>query len=160
MSIQIQVEGNFDEFVAVISNLSNFDKRNLNQVLSEVLRESTIERFQNEEAPDGTRWQRSLRARMTGNKTLSQTSQLKNSLSTYASEEGFALGTNTKYARIHQYGGTIDAKSSKGLIFKINGRFIRKQSVTIPKREFLGLSEEDKREIAQTIQDFVSEVLE
>ena len=44
------------------------------------------------------------------------------------------LATRSVYARIHQFGGIIKAKTAKYLKFKINGSWISKKQVTIPKR--------------------------
>lgn len=79
---------------------------------------------------------------------------------------GFTVGTNTIYASTHQLGEkgrkiTIRAKNSKGLVFKIGDRWIRKRQVTvrvkIPARPFLGLSDDDLQEIKGTLEDALGE---
>ena len=56
---------------------------------------------------------------------------------------------------------TIRAKTSKGLVFRIDGKWIRKRQVTvkvkIPARPFLGLSEDDMQEIKATLEDALGE---
>lgn len=47
------------------------------------------------------------------------------------------VGTNVKYARIHEYGGIIKAQRAKYLRFQIGDRWIMKKQVTIPQRSFL-----------------------
>ena len=47
------------------------------------------------------------------------------------------VGTNVIYAAIHEFGGVITAKNKPMLVFKINGQWIRKRSVTIPARPYL-----------------------
>ena len=49
----------------------------------------------------------------------------------------FFIGTNVKYARIHEFGGIIRAKNAPYLAFKIGEKFIRKKQVVIPARPFL-----------------------
>ena len=49
----------------------------------------------------------------------------------------FFIGTNVKYARIHEFGGVIRAKNAPYLAFKIGEKFIRKKQVVIPARPFL-----------------------
>jgi phage gpG-like protein len=58
------------------------------------------------------------------------------------------IGTNLKYARIHENGGTIKPKTGQFLKFNIGGRDIFAKSVTIPKRPFLKPSLEAKRKEA------------
>ncbi|MPN64483.1 hypothetical protein SDC9_212258 [bioreactor metagenome] len=91
---------------------------------------------------------------------------MKNSIKSKADASGLAVGTNKIYAKTHQFGEdgrkiTIKAKSSRGLIFKIGDRWIRKSQVTvqvkIPARPFLGLSEEDLIEIKNTLEDVFEE---
>lgn len=158
--IQIEVRGDFEHFQETIQNLSTLEKKELNEALSEVLRTGTIERFENQEDPEGNRWQNSIRVNVQGGTTLTQTARLRNSIATTANEQGFAVGTNVKYAAIHQLGGTIRAKTSRGLIFKINGKFVRKKEIEIPSRPFLGISDEDKREIQSTVENYIGGLVE
>ena len=129
--------------------------------MSEALKSSTKERFKNEEDPQGRKWEKSIRASEEGGQTLTETSDLKNSIRRRATGKGFVIGTNKKYAGTHQNGGrfTIRAKNKPCLRFKIGGRWISKKEVTIemPKREFLGISEKDMDEIRGTLEDFVRE---
>lgn len=55
------------------------------------------------------------------------------------------VGTNKKYAKIHEYGGTIRPKTAKYLKFKAGGRFYSAQEVTIPERSYLRSSLDKKR---------------
>jgi phage gpG-like protein len=47
------------------------------------------------------------------------------------------FGPHVVYAAIHEFGGTIHSTSGKGLIFQIDGRWIRKQFVRLPARPYL-----------------------
>jgi len=47
------------------------------------------------------------------------------------------VGTNVKYAAIHEYGGTIEAKGGGRLHFVIGGVHYSPKSVKIPERPFL-----------------------
>ena len=155
----VRVEGDLGRFQDTIKNLSDIEMKELNQLLGEVVRTGTVERFENSEDPEGNSWRNSLRANSEGGKTLVQSAGLKNSISVRATPKGFAIGTNKKYAAIHQFGGTIRAKSKKGLIFKINGKFVRKQEVEIPARPFLGISDSDKKEVKSTMDEYIGELI-
>jgi phage gpG-like protein len=60
------------------------------------------------------------------------------------------------YAAIHQLGGTIAAKDAPYLKFKIGDRWASKKSVTIPARPFLGLDDDDEREIVRIGEDWIA----
>lgn len=49
-----------------------------------------------------------------------------------------AGNSRVPYARIHEYGGTVRAKSKPYLTFKIGNRWIRKKQVVIPARPYMG----------------------
>jgi phage virion morphogenesis protein len=117
---------------------------------------ATIERFDTQSAPDGSRWSPSLRARTEGGKTLTDTSQLRSSITSEADSNSVAVGTNKIYAGIHQFGGTIRAKSAAGLRFQLPGGlgFRRVMAVEMPARPFLGLSSEDETEILAQVEDY------
>lgn len=96
----------------------SFQKR-IARNLAQEARRQALESFENERDPYGVRWKPSNSARFS-HKTLQNRSQLRNSISTRTAEAGrFVIGTNVKYAAIHQYGGVITPKNKKALVFKI-----------------------------------------
>lgn len=110
---------------------------------------STQVRFEREADPDGNPWAPSLRKLVAGGRTLTETARLVSSITHEATDAGVAVGTNVLYAAIHQTGGTIRARTSRGLRFRSpgNGGWVTKQQVTIPRRAFLGVDREDEAEI-------------
>ncbi|MEF2965665.1 phage virion morphogenesis protein [Paenibacillus sp. M1] len=162
----IRMEGDVRRLMKRLRQLEEVDIRGVGRVLAEAMRTSTRERFKEEKGPDGKGWQSSIRASQNGGTTLTDTAGLKNSIKSSVSASGFAVGTNKIYARTHQFGEkgrevTIRAKTSKGLVFRIGERWIRKQQVKvtikIPARPFLGISEEDMLEIKGTLEDALAE---
>lgn len=158
----IRLEGDVRRLMKKLRRLENVDIRGASLVLSEALRTSTKERFKEEKDPEGKAWTKSIRATQEGGSTLTDSAGLKNSIKSTADGSGFAVGTNKIYARTHQFGEkkrVIKAKTSKGLRFKVDGEWVRKKQVTvkIPKRPFLGISEEDMLEIRATLEDMISE---
>ena len=156
----IRLEGDTQALLRKMRSVAEIDRRNLNAALAEAVRESTLERFKQGKAPDGQKWKTSIRAAREGGRTLVKTAQLRNSIRTKADASGFAVGTNVKHAATHQFGEpgrTIRAKNKKALRFQVGGRWISKKQVrvTIPARPFLGLSDEDMREIKETVEDFI-----
>lgn len=162
----IRLDGDVRKLMKKLSHLENVDIKGASLTLAEALRTSTRERFKEQKSPEGKPWTKSIRATREGGTTLTDSAGLKNSIKSTADGSGFAVGTNKVYARTHQFGEkgrkvTIRAKTSKGLVFQVGGRWIRKKQVTVnikvPERPFLGISEEDMREIKGTLEDIISE---
>ncbi len=53
------------------------------------------------------------------------------------------VGSDRKYAAIHQFGGTIIPKSKKRLAFSIGGQMVFAKSVKIPARPFMPFTRSD-----------------
>lgn len=85
--------------------------------------------------PYGAPWQPTIR----GGQVLVDTGRLRRSIDFQASADGLAVGTNTLYARVHQFGATIVPKVAKFLRFKIGKKWVTTKKVTIPARPFLPL---------------------
>lgn len=162
----IRLEGDVRGLMNRLKHFSEFDKKGVNAAIAESIRTSTVERFTTERDSEGKKWKSSIRAAQTGGKTLTKSAALKNSIKGKSDASGFVVGTNTIYASTHQLGEkgrriTIRAKTPKGLVFKVGGRWVRKQQVKvkvkIPARPFLGLSEDDLLEIKGTIEDALGE---
>jgi len=109
---------------------------------------STRLRFRNQVDPDRRRWIPSARAKAgASNRTLIDSARLLRSISHNANNSGGEWGSNVKYAAIHQAGGVIKAKG-RALRFAIPGvGFVLTKKVTIPARPYLGVNEEDGREM-------------
>lgn len=116
----------------------------------------TIGRFEREEAPDGTPWPPSRRALEQGGQTLTDHGLLRQSISRVFTARTAEAGTNLIYAGVHQGGATIRPVSAKALIFQVGGRTVSAQEVTIPARPFLGIGDDDERELGAIVGDFLS----
>lgn len=158
----IRIEGNTRAMLRKIRSFSEIDKKSINAALAEGVRESTLERFKQSKDPSGKKWKTSIRASSENGKTLIQSSQLRNSINSVSDATGFAVGTNAKHAATHQFGEpgrTIRARKKKALRFMVDGKWVSKKQVRIriPARPFLGLSDEDMREIKATVEDFIAQ---
>lgn len=156
----IRIEGDIQKLYQRLHDLSNIDITKINRVLAEAERTDVIERFQNQNAPDGRRWKTSIRAAAESGVTLTKTARLRNSIRSNVTAKGFAVGTNTIYAATHQFGDigkkrVIKAKNKPYLTFKIGNKWVRKKQViittNIPARPFLGFSEDSILRIKRTI---------
>lgn len=119
----------------------------------------TRRRFIDSAGPDGTPWKPSRKA---AGKTLIGKGLLLRSISARpATHSGVEWGSNRIYAGVHQYGGVIRAKTSKGLRFRVgaNGGWVAKMEVTIPARPYLGVNDQNKAEFGEILLRHVGEPL-
>lgn len=136
---------------------------------------STQRRFEQGRDPAGSPWPPSLRALTEGGKTLIESARLMQSQTHIASDTGVEVGTNVIYAAIHQFGGTIKQGAREQVLhFKHNARTgrtrfakanskanyakkaqIGARTITMPARAFLGLDDDDDREIIAIAQDWI-----
>jgi phage virion morphogenesis protein len=173
-SVSVRLEGDTEELLAKLKKMEGIDKAGIMNAIAEGLRTSTMERFENEESPDGTKWKPSIRASgdltgwdrekktvIRGGKTLTLTGALKTSIHAQADATGATVGTDLIYAATHQFGDerTIRAKNSKYLRFQIGGKWVSVPSVRvkIPARPFLGISQEDEDEIRAILEEVLGE---
>lgn len=109
---------------------------------------STRLRFARQVDPDRRRWVPSIRARVSGGQTLVHKARLLRSITHNSDNNGTAWGTNVIYARTLNDGAVIKPKNASALRFRIpGGGFVTVKKVTIPRRQFVGVNEDDGREI-------------
>lgn len=70
-----------------------------------------------------------------------------------AGDSAVDVGSDAIYARAHNEGARIVPKTAAALFFSMGGQEFRVQSVTIPRRQFLGFSEADMTEILAIVED-------
>ena len=152
MQISIQVEG----LIRLRQRLKvTADKlQNMRQFWSSVgmyVQGQTIrERFNKEQSPEGQKWKpladatkrRKKRHKRGQMKILHDTGELRRSIAYEAENNSVKVGSVLKYARIHQFGGTIHFKKKRG-------------SVTIPARPFLGVTESEKKHITSMFGQYI-----
>lgn len=113
---------------------------------------ATQDRFRRETGPDGEPWRRSRRAKAEGGQTLTDSARLRRSIVWSANDREAVVGTNVRYAAIHQFGGDIRARGAGRLRFFLPGVGFRSpRQVSMPARPFLGLGPEDERPIERIV---------
>jgi phage virion morphogenesis protein len=155
----IRVEGEEPLSRELASLLGGIEhRRPLMQGIGLYLESSTVDRFDDQVAPDGSRWTPSLRARQSGGKTLTDHGLLKGSIGSVATNDRVEWGSNLIYARPHQEGATITAKGGGRLKFGLPGGlgFRSPLAVTLPARPFLGVNGEDETQIIGLAEDYVA----
>lgn len=92
--------------------------------------------FRGAVSPHGVPW-KPVSSRL--GQTLVDTGRLRRSITFRASPKDVVVGTNVKYAPIHQFGGTIVPKNKPYLVFKTSSGWVRTKKVKIPARPFMPL---------------------
>lgn len=158
--VSIRIDGSDEvgrKLAAAVTLLT--DPRPLYDRLGSALVLSTSQRFERGTGSDGNPWPQSIRVLTQGGKTMQNTGFLRRSLTHEVSGTGVSVGTNAIYAAVHQFGATIRPKSKSALRFKIGNRFVTKKQVTIPARPFLGVDQNDAREIEQIARNAIASAL-
>lgn len=126
--------------------------------IGEHLQGSVEERFRTETDPQGRSWEPLTdftKANKRGNQILTESggAGLRGSIHYRVGSDSLEQGTNKIYGAIQQLGGTIKAKRGGALaIGRPDGAFAVVKQVTIPAREYLGLSASDREVIDQILQ--------
>ena len=124
MTVALRITLQDSEIRQLSVRLAQFGDQAVNDALAELgesVRTMAIDSFESSTSPEGTAWQPSERALLTGGKTLIDTGDLQNSISVNMGFGEVEVGSNMVYAAIHQLGGKAG----------------RNKSVTLPARPFL-----------------------
>lgn len=136
----IKISLNDTQAVQQLNNIAHQLKqpRKLYGVLGETLKKIHAERFKQEVDPQGNNWQplsaKTLaRKQKKGKSTkiLRQDGYLSDRTAYNYDDKNVEFGSDAKYARLHQFGG----KAGRG------------KKVTIPKRPWLGVSQQDEQKL-------------
>lgn len=141
----------------LVSRLADLDEHDLVTNILDLGENQTRKRIlAGGPAPDGTLWP----PNREGAPTLHPTGDnLLGSLAWTSHGSAGEWGASFPFAHIHQEGAVISPKNAKLLAFSVKGKMAFAHKVTIPKREFLGVSAEDAREIDALVTDFLGELL-
>lgn len=177
--MQIKVNIDTTEIQAAFDRLAKLlkDTTPLMRDLAQVMGAADDRAFETETDPvTGAKWPKlnpHYKARMdrlgfTGPK-LQRRGTLKSSIRLAAEHGRAVIGTNLRYAAIHQFGGItrahwISAKNAKAICFYKNGRKIFRRRVhhpgsEIPRRRFLGIGKADMRDMEDIILEHLAGAL-
>lgn len=132
-------------------------RRNLAEGIGRLVQEQTRRRIEEEKtAPDGTPWP----ANRQGTPILYASGALARSVDFIASDDGVIVGSGLVYARIHQAGGRIKPKDARALRFMAGNQLVFAREVTIPQRQWLGLSAGNRDEIVEATEDWLRGLLQ
>jgi len=133
------------------------------------LEDNAKRRFDQGVDPHGVRWEEYAplnplyaRGKQNSGHILIESGQLQRSIVSEATGHSIIVGSDEKYAAVHQFGAVIKAKNAPALSFVMGGplgdggELFHRQSVTIPARPYLGFSEEDRTTLIESLEAYFS----
>ena len=127
-------------------------------------RQTIRERFDKEQSPNGEKWkphsEMTKAMRLKRNKTsnmriLQDNGELRRSIQYEAGNNYVKVGSVLKYARIHQFGGTINvSKKQRGYLH--HRGFHVGSTIHIPARPFLGVTPSEMKHIKSMLHTFIN----
>lgn len=158
VTVELRTQG-LDDALLTVDGLANAPKIELAEGIGRLVQEQTRRRIEEEKtSPEGEAW----KPNAAGTSILYQSGALANSIDYVATPDSIQVGSGLVYARIHQQGGKIEAKGAKALAFMVAGQFRLVQSVTMPARQYLGLSadNENENEIVEAAEDWLARLVQ
>ncbi len=162
MSVHIEFELDADLIGAPLDALRRklSDLTDLHHEIGMYAVQSTQQRFEDGQAPNGAYWLPSERSAEDGGQPLNDQGHLRDSITYDADSAGLEWGSAMPYAAVHQEGVLIMPKDPGGyLVFRAGDGFVRVKSVVIPARPYLGLNNEDERAIQEIAKEYMAEPL-
>lgn len=90
--------------------------------------------FRASRSPAGVPW---LPLKVRQGQPLVDTGRLRRSITRQSDQQGVTIGTNLKYAPVHQYGAHIVPKTKPFLVFKTPSGYAKVKEVNVPARPFM-----------------------
>ncbi|MGR3484065.1 MAG: phage virion morphogenesis protein [Paracoccaceae bacterium] len=150
LAIELDLSG-IDDLERHAAALVDWDRHELMDGIGRTLQEQARERIEStKEGPDGTAWPKS-----SGDSTLYASGALHDSIDYVSTQSETTVGSSLVYAAIHQFGGTIRPKNASRLVFTVGGRKVFAKKVTIPPRPYIGISDENRRDIVEDVEAFI-----
>lgn len=178
ISVEIETRGaELSRYQRLIDTLGRSDyKAELLENIGAIAESQTRRRISDEKtAPDGSAWapwSTAYAKTRHGNQSLLQgDGALLDSIEYQVERNKVRIGSALAYAGVHQDGfsGSVNVSSHTRLITKAFGKALRfgvyqnvgsfSRQMQIPKREFLGLSSDNKMELLEVIGDFWKDVI-
>lgn len=142
---------------ARILSLGSIKKQEVLLSLAQLGAGQTQARIESEKrSPEDDPWEPSGAQRKPGQSLLFMEGNLAQSLMGDVSGDEATWGSNLVYAAIHQFGGVIEPKNAKKLVFEMGGQTVFADSVSIPARPYLGISDDNASELEELALEMVA----
>lgn len=141
------------------------------RAIGAALVEQTQQRFESGRDVWGTPWaplNPAYAAIKRGPSILRESRMLQRSINSQVGGLTIVVGSDRKYAAVHQFGAVITAKNAPALSFRLGvagprggiwRAFVHAQSVRIPARPYLGFGPNDQRATMEVLEGFVQRAL-
>ena len=160
--MRIDVRINDQRVIDALNQISRAGKdlRPVMRHIGEGLLNSTRERFNTQESPGGSPWaplsETTLaRKRRNQDKILTESGDLRRDIVYSVGDDFVEIGSSRIYAGTHQFGASKGEFGST----EVRGREVPLPWGDIPDRPFLGLSDDDRRDIADAIFDHLKKAI-
>lgn len=154
MSVVLTMDaGDLDDAIVQLKPIFDFAPAPMMEAIAALGESQTRRRITDEKtSPDGAAWP----ANLEGTSILHRTGRnLLDSVASTSSADEAQWGASWEHAHVHQFGATIVPKNAEALVFEIGGETVHAKQVTIPPRPFVGLSDENRREILDLVTDIL-----
>lgn len=135
------------------------------QLVGQYVQHQTVkERFDKEQSPTGEKWKphseitkkMRMKRHKSGNmKILQDNGELRRSIQYEAGDNYVKIGSVLKYARVHQFGCTINVTRKQRAYLHYRGFHIKKSTINIPARPFLGINDAERKYIVSLFQSYI-----
>lgn len=136
-----------DELLRRLRKVASIDRQPIYRSIAGGLQTLIDLTFKRGVDPWGNAW-RPLKQR--NGQPLRDTGRLMASVTPRVSDQGVTIGTNLKYAAVHQFGATIRPKHKKLLRWVVDGMTFFAKKVVIPRRAYLPLDQQAKLDLPST----------
>lgn len=171
--------GDFERSLGELIN--RFEHREpLMREMAAAMGDAVEENFARQGRPDWLGWSPAYARTRKGGKILQRSGRLAKSITQYSTSDEATVGTNVKYARIHQEGGEISiAPRSQRAYYRQNkdgsvgNRFVKKSrsnfsqwhtmgayKIKMPARPFLHLTEDDVTQMESTAERYLKRIID
>ncbi|WP_314140422.1 phage virion morphogenesis protein [Buttiauxella noackiae] len=180
MSYKITFDtGDFERSLGeLINRLEN--REPILREMAAAMADAVEENFARQGRPSWMGWSPAYARKRSGGKILQKSGRLAASITQYSTNDEAVVGTNVKYARIHQEGGEINiAARSQQAYYRQNkdgsvgNRFVKKSrsnfsqwhsmgayKIKMPARPFLHLTEDDIEGMETTAENYLKRIIE
>lgn len=139
------------------------DKSAIHKIVALTLYDQTIDRFENEEDPNGNKWQGltplTLANRRSGQGILRDSGELFRSIHHTSDSSKAEIGTNLNHPKVWvmQHGAAIKPRRFPALRipFGKNGHVFSK-GVKVPARQYIGIGRDDEGMVQEALEDYLA----